>query len=212
MIISSSEPPARPRPARIVAKLLLTVAIAAWMGVAAFSDTFSSFNDVTANPAATLSAGSVTISDNDAGSAVLAMSNAKPTDNVAGCIVVTYDGTLPASVVLYGNTGGTGLDAHLDLKVTRGTISGTPAAGSCANFTADATNYIGDGAGIVYHGTLQGWPDTSAAGLADPKAGAAATWTHGESHAYKLHVTLGGATAAQGKTATQSFSWEAANI
>jgi hypothetical protein len=183
--------------------------IAATLGLASLSDTFSSFNAVTSNPASTVSAGTVTIADNDAGSALLALSNAKPGDTVTGCIVVTYNGTLPATVVLYGATGGTGLDAYLDLKVTRGTISGTPAAGSCTNFTADATNYIAQGAGVVYSGTLQGWPDTSATGLPDPKTGSAATWTNGEAHAYRLQVTVQSATAGQGKTATQSFSWEA---
>jgi hypothetical protein len=212
MTTSTSPPAIAPRPARIAAKLLATVAIAGWLGLASFSDTFSSFNDVTSNPAATLSAGTVKISDNDGGSALLALSNAKPGDTVTACVVVSYDGTLPASVVLYGATGGSGLDAYLDLKVTRGAISGTPAAGSCTNFSADATNYINQGAGVVYSGTLQGWPDTSATGQADPKTGAAATWAHGDTHAYRLQATLQSATAGQGKTATQSFSWEAANL
>lgn len=204
-------PSHRPAPSlrRIAAKLLLTTAIAATLGLASLTDTFSSFNDVTTN-SASVSAGTVTLSDNDAGSALLALSNAKPGDSVTGCIVVTYDGTLPATVVLYGATGGTGLDAYLDLKVTRGTISGTPAAGSCTNFASDATNYIAQGAGVVYSGTLQGWPGTSAAGLPDPKTGSAATWTPGEAHAYRLQVTVQNAIAGQGKTATQSFSWEAA--
>ncbi|MEY2517085.1 MAG: hypothetical protein QOJ89_4443 [bacterium] len=211
--MTTSTPPSStaPRPSRVAAKLLAAVAIAGWLGWASFSDTFSSFSGVTANPAATLSAGTVTISDNDAGSALLALSNAKPGDTVSGCIVVSYDGTLPASVVLYGNTTGTGLDAYLDLKVTRGTISGTPLAGSCTNFTADSANYISQGAGVVYLGTLQGWPDTSATGLVDPTTASAATWAHGETHAYRLQVTLGSASAGQGKTVTQSFSWQAAN-
>ena len=115
-------------------------------------------------------------------------------------------------MVLHGATGGSGLDAYLDLKVTRGTMAGTPIAGSCTSFAADATSYAGAGPGIVYSGTLQGWPDTSAAGLIDPKPGAGATWTHGEAHAYRLQLTLGSASAGQGKTATQSFSWEAANL
>ena len=212
MTVSRSHLNAGPRPWRIAAKLLATVVIAGSLGLASFTDTFSSFSDVTANPASTLSAGSVTISDNDAGSAVLALSNAKPGDTVTGCVVVTYSGTLPASVVLYGSTAGSGLDAYLDLKVTRGTIPGTPLAGSCTNFAPDAASYAGAGAGVVYSGTLQGWPDTSAAGLIDPKPGAGATWTQGEAHAYRLQLTLGSASAGQGKSATQSFSWEAANL
>jgi len=202
---------ARPRPSRIAAKLLLAAAVAATLSVGALTDTFSSFNDVTHNTPNAISAGTVAISDNDAGAALLTLSGAKPGSTVSGCIVVTYSGTLPSSIVLYGTTSGTGLDAYLDLTVTRGSISGTPAPGSCTNFTADAADYISRGGGVIYSGTLQGWPDTSAAGLADPKAGSAAVWTPGESHAYRIQATVQASTGGQGKTATQTFTWEAAS-
>lgn len=201
-----------PRRSRVVAKLLVTAAIAGALGMASLTDTFSSFNDVTTNPGTAISAGTVAIADNDAGTALLSLANAKPGATVTACTVVTYSGTLPASVVLYGTTGGTGLAPYLDLKVTRGTITGTPASGSCANFTADATNYISQGAGVVFASTLQAWPDTSATGLPDPKTGGVVTWTQGEKHAYRFAVTVQADIAGQGKTATQAFTWEAANI
>jgi hypothetical protein len=211
MTFTSSHPPAGPRLPRIVAKLLTTFAIAGALGFSSLPDTFSSFDQTTRNPGTAVSAGTMTLADNDAGSALLSLAGGKAGDSVTACVVVTYDGSGSASVVLFGTTGGTGLDAYLDLKVTRGTISGTPAAGSCTNFTADATNYIGQGAGLIYSGTLQSWPDTSAAGLVDPNASSAAVWTPGESHAYRLQATIQAASAAQGKTATQAFTWEAAS-
>jgi hypothetical protein len=180
------------------------------LGALAIGDTFSSFNDVTGNPTGKIAAGNVAISDNDAGSALLSLPNAKPGDIVTGCIIITYNGTIPASVVLYGTTGGTGLDPYLDLTVTRGTLPGGAASGSCTGFAADASDYIGRGAGIIYDDTLTRWPDTSAGGLADPKA-PAATWAIGASHAYRLRIVVRADSAGQGKTATQSFTWEAAN-
>ena len=87
-----------------------------------------------------------------------------------GCIVVTYERVAAGHGDHYGATGGTGLDAYLDLKVTRGTIAGTPGPGSCT--TSPATHdYISRGAASSTTGTLQGWADTSAAALADPKPG-----------------------------------------
>jgi hypothetical protein len=122
---------------------------------------------------------------------------------------VTYSGSLPAQVRLYGTTTGTGLDAYMTLTVTRGTSSS--AFDSCATFTPDATDYLGQGAGVIYSGTLQGFPDDFATGLHDPKTGSEATWTSGTSHAYKFVVSLPDSDSFSGLTASQSFTWEARN-
>ena len=140
---------------------------------------------------------------------MLSLSGAKPGDSDTSCIVVSYSGTLPASVRLYGTTSGTGLDQYLDLTATRGTKSS--AFDGCSDFTADATNYIGQGAGVIYSGTLQGWADNYAAGLVDPTPGSPETWTNPESHAYKFVVTVQDNNSAQGLNATQTFTWEARN-
>jgi len=81
--------------------------------------------------------------------AVLSLANAKPGAVSTGCLNVSYTGTLPANVKLYGTGGGTGLNQYLNLVVTRGTFTGTPPAGSCTGFTADSTNYITQGAGVM---------------------------------------------------------------
>lgn len=57
-------------------------------------------------------------------------------------------------------------------------------------------------------------PNSHTAGLDDPADGGGhETWTNPESHDYKLEVTLPSSTpnAAEGKTATQQFTWEARN-
>ena len=173
--------------------------------------TLAAYTSDTPSSGNRIEAGSVDLRDNDSGGALLSLSGAIPGDTDSGCIKVTYQGSLPSTVRLYGTTGGTGLDQYLSLKVTRGTYSGSdPGYDSCTGFQPDATDYIGAGPGIVYDGTLQDYPDDYATAVADPPGGPA-TWTTGEEHVYKLEVTLQANLAAQGKTATQTFTWEARN-
>lgn len=95
--------------------------------------------------------GTVTLADNDAGSAILALAVAHPGDSASGCIKVTYSGSLAATTRLYATFSGTGLESYLTLKVTRGTVS-SGSFPACTGFTADATNYIGSGSGVIYNG------------------------------------------------------------
>jgi hypothetical protein len=107
-------------------------------------------------------------------------------------------------VRLYGTVTGTAA-AHLILTVTRGTDS-SPSFDSCANFTADATDHIGAGPGVVWTGLLSTFPSTWAAGVVDP-----ATWTTSEAHSYKFVVSPVDRAAAEGLSSTFSPSWEARN-
>jgi len=174
--------------------------------------TFAAYTAIGANGGNSLQAGSVRLSDNGDGSSMLSLTGALPGDTTSACIKVTYDGSIASTVRLHGTTTGTGLDAYLDLKVTRGTYSpSAPAFKSCTNFQPDGTNYIGAGNGVIYNGTLQGFPDDYASGLVDPLSGSPESWTTGESHVYRLDVTLQSNFAAQSKTAAQAFRWEARN-
>lgn len=174
--------------------------------------TFAAYTATSVNGGNALEAGSVKLSDNGDGSSMLSLAGALPGDTTSACINVTYDGSIPSTVRLHGTTTGTGLDAYLDLKVTRGTYSpSAPAFKSCTNFQPDATNYIGAGNGVIYSGTLQGFPDDYGSGLVDPLSGSPESWTTGESHVYRLDVTLQNNFGAQGKTAAQVFRWEARN-
>jgi hypothetical protein len=175
------------------------------------SYTFATFTSSAINASNSFSVGTVAVSDNDSGSAMLALTGAKPGDSDTSCIRITYSGSLPATVRPYGTTTGTGLDGYLTLTVTRGTLpSGT--FDNCTGFTATATNYIGAGNGVVYSGTLQGFADTYADGATDPTAASPETWTTGETHDYRFQITLGNSDASQGKIATQTFLWEARNV
>jgi hypothetical protein len=195
----------------ITVKLAATVAVLVACAVLASAATWSNLNSTATNPSNSFAAGTVQIASNSGSSAVLSLTNAKPGAVSTGCINVSYTGTLPANVKLYGTGGGTGLSQYLTLVVTRGTFSGTPSAGSCTGFTADSTNYISQGIGVIYSGTLASWPAGASTALTDPTAASPATWSTGTTHGYEFQVTLGSSAAGQGLTASQTFTFEADN-
>jgi hypothetical protein len=186
--------------------------VLALLALAAGGVTFAAFRATSANDGDIVEAGSVSLSDNGDGSNIVSLSGAVPGATTSACIKVTYGGSLPATVRLHGTTTGSGLDQYLDLKVTRGTYNpSTPAFKSCSNFQADGTDYVGAGNGVIYNGTLQGFPDNYAAGLVDPTSGSPESWTNAEAHVYRFDVTVQQNFAAQGLDATQTFTWEARN-
>jgi hypothetical protein len=192
-------------------RFAIAMAVAALVP-AAGGATYAAFRATSASPGERIEAGSVKLSDNGDGSALMSLASAVPGDTTSACIRVTYDGSLPATIRLHGTTTGTGLDQYLDLKVTRGTYSpSVPAYKSCTNFQADGTDYIGAGNGVIYNGTLQGYPDDYASALVDPLSASPESWTTGEAHVYRIDVTLQQNFAAQGKNAAQVFRWEARN-
>jgi len=189
-----------------------TMLVIGLVAAAAGSGTLAAFVATTHNDGNRIESGSVAIGDNDSDSGVLSLSGVEPGASDSGCIKVTFNGSLDSTVRLYGTTSGSGLDQYLDLKVTRGAYTGPePAFDSCNNFQADSTDYIGQGAGVIYEGTVQGFPDDYASGVVDPPSGGPESWTTGESHVYKLDVQLRHNLAAQGLNATQSLTWEARN-
>lgn len=133
---------------------------------------------------------------------LFSLANAKPGAVARGCVLVTYTGSKPARVVLYGRTKGTGLDRHVDLTVRRGRMVRKA-------FKADGKNYLRLGGGVIYSGTLQLYPDSAGSGLKDAAKRAPERWTRGESHAYEFVVTLRDTNLAQGLTALQAFTWRA---
>jgi hypothetical protein len=189
-------------------RLLVSLAILVTVGVVVGAGTYAAFFSLTDNDGSSFAAGTVYISDNDAGAAMLALTNAVPGNSDTSCLKVTYAGSLPATVRLYGASSGA-LAPYLTLVVTRGTNT-APSFDSCTGFTADATNYIGAGTGVVYSGALSAYP-TAGSPLIEPTAGTPETWTTSEVHSYRFVITLANNVAAQGKSATASFTWDARN-
>jgi Camelysin metallo-endopeptidase len=191
-------------------KLALTMLVLGLVSAAASYGVYSSFTATTGNASNSFAAGSVAISDNDSSTAMLALTNAKPGDSDTSCIKITYTGSLDAGVRLYGSISGS-LASYLTLTVTRGTDS-SPSFDSCTNFTADGTNYLGLGNGVIYQGSLASYPANYAAGIVDPKTATPETWTTNEAHSYKFTITLDDNNAAQSLTGSASFTWEARNL
>lgn len=149
-----------------------------------------------------------TLTLDDGGLPLVSLTNAVPSEADSACALVTYSGNEPARVRLYGATSGTGLDRYLDVTITRGRFTGSVSR-SCEGFEPDGNDFIGEGAGVIYRGTLAGFPDDAGSAMADPTPDAPRKWSGGESHAYRVAVVLAGGDEAQGLEATQSFVWGA---
>ena len=180
-------------------KLAITLMLMAFIGAAAGFGTWSAFSSTTSNSGNTFQTGTVVIGDNDSNGSMLSLSNAKPGDTSTSCITVNFTGSLASNVHLYGTTTGSGLDQFLNLTITRG--SGAAGFNNCTGFTPDA------GGGVIYNGTLQAFPATYAAGVVDPTA----AWVNGDSHQYRIAVSVQDNNAAQGLNAATTFDWEARN-
>jgi len=165
---------------------------------------FPALSSSTSNAADVFSAGTVSVSDNDSGAATMTLTNARPDATTSGCIAVTYNGTLGATVRIYATITGT-LGPYVQLKVDRGTLSGS--FPSCTGFVLDGVDYKGLGAGVLYNGLLSAFPTTSGAAVTDP----AATWSSSDSHGYRLTATLQNNDLAQGLSANVTFIWQGAN-
>ncbi len=167
----------------------------------AFQGTGAAFSATTENAGDAFTAGTVTLSDNDAGTAMFPMLNMEPNDPAVACIEVPYSGTLDHQVRTYGAiTAGDGLEAYLDLTIERGD-------GTCAAFgtsTAVWTNGTdGDlgiflGAATNYATGVDNWSPTG--GGPDDVV------------PYRFTMALQDNTLAQGKTVTVTFTWEAQNL
>ncbi|MGH2756067.1 MAG: hypothetical protein ACRDLB_16775 [Actinomycetota bacterium] len=151
----------------------VTAALGLFMG----TSTKAAYSAVTGNPANRFVAGTVAVGDNDSGDLMFSLADAKPGASASACIKVTYSGSLPSTMRLYGTTSGTGLAPYLTLTVTRGSYgSPEPQFASCSNFSPDGTNYISQGSGVVYSGTLDGNRTTTPPGSSirsrpDPRCG-----------------------------------------
>lgn len=168
---------------------------------------YSALTDTADNTGNSIESGTVKIDDDDADAPMFTLPSLQLGDTAERCINVTYTGSLPAAVRLHGTASGA-LANYMDLTVTRGTNS-TPFSG-CAGFSADATNYIGAGAGVVFSSKIHNYP--AAPGSVDPIGGTAETWTNGETHAYRFTISVPNDSAAQGTSASATFAWEASNL
>jgi hypothetical protein len=122
------------------------------------------------------------------GSAPLTLPNGAPGDTVVSTTTIAYDGSTPGAVHLFAEVSGD-LGPYLAVTIVRGTGSGAtwqPEAGPA-----------------LFDGTLAELPTGWASGIA-----AGRTWQPGETHSFRIAVTLLDSAAAQGRTAGATFRWE----
>lgn len=183
----------------------LAMSLAVLLGVSSILEggTQAALSGTTENASNSFSAGTVSLTDNDAGTALLSLVNARPGAPVTNCLQVTYTGSLSAGVRLYGSYAGA-LAPHVRITVTRGTET-TPAFGSCAGFVADTADHRGLGAGVLFTGPLSTYPTTFTAGLVDPTA----AWAPNSKVSYRFSAEIIDTNAAQGLSCTATFTWEA---
>ena len=149
-------------------KVVFSLALLIGVWSVAGGGTYAALSGTTSNTSNAFSAGTVVLTDNDGGStAMFNFANQRPGVTATSCIKVLYSGTLSATVKLYGTVTGT-LGPYVNLVVTRGTDS-TPSFSGCSGFTPDPTNYNGLGAGVLYSGTLAGYPAGYASAVSDPE-------------------------------------------
>lgn len=191
----------RPAPGRRARRVTLAGTALAALAVATavvWHAAYASFTVSTPSYSLGWSTGAVTLSDDDAGTALFTATGLEPGSAGTRCVVVTSTGNVPAVVRLYvtGRSTTKSLTSALTLSVVAGTGG---SAGSCNGFTPSAS---------VYRGTLAAFPTSYGAGvLSWPTAGIAS----GESRTYRLtwSVPASAATTSQGGTASAAFTWEA---
>jgi hypothetical protein len=163
----------------------------------------AAFTATTSNGPNTFSAGTVTITDNDAGAVLFSPGALAPGATGTACIRVTYTGSLDAEVRLYGSgLSATNLmDTHLTLQIEDGGFAGAPPAfPACTGFAASGT---------VSSGSL------NAFGTANASYGnGVGAWTPGgagQTRDYRFTYTLAAnaPNTVQGSSASISFVWEA---
>jgi hypothetical protein len=190
-------------------KVLLTVLCVGALGSLAAAGVFGAFSATTTNAGNQITAGTVAIGDNSAGSALYTVTGAKPGESVEKCIKVTYTGSLNANVRLFVTGGAGSLSQYVEVTITPGTQV-TPTFPSCTGFAADST-------GAIYTGTLSNLVSTKGSyenGLVDYPGTVATKWVTNDAVVYKIVATLQSSApeAAQGATTSaHTFTWEARN-
>jgi hypothetical protein len=190
-------------------KLLLSLLVVGITASIAAFGVFSAFSSQTSNPGNNFSAGTVNISDNDAGAAAYNVTNGKPGSSQTSCVRVLYTGSLDADVHLYTPESIGTVGQYVDLTIQPGTQA-TPSM-DCSGFTASGSP--------AYSGTLSAWQSAHSSyanGLTVLPSASATKWATNDAVVYQITATLQDNNSANGvtsslSTGTHSFVWEAHN-
>ena len=185
-------------------KILRTLVVVGVVGGLAALGVFAAFSSQTDNPGNNVTAGSVTLADNDGGTALYSINNAKPGSTQTSCIRVNYTGSLDADVKLFTPSTIGDLGPHVTLKVESGTQV-TPSFPSCTGFVAETT---------LFDAALSTFPANYTAGVSDYPGVVATKWVNTDAVVYRVTATLdaNAPDTAQGDTTgSHILRWEARN-
>ena len=190
-------------------KILRTLAVLGVLACIAGAGVFSAFSSQTDNPGNVVTAGTVTLADNDAGSALYSLTAAKPGDSQQSCIKVTFFFNDTATTEIYTPSTIGELGPNVTLKIEPGTQT-TPSFPSCIGFTPDS-------GGALFEGTLSAFAsehNSFATGIVDYPGTSATKWVTNDAVIYRVTATLSASApeSAQGKTTgSHIIRWEAQN-
>jgi hypothetical protein len=191
------------RPSRRTTRRGVVLSAAGALAVTAalvWQSAYAGFTDTTTNLPASISTGTVAVSNNVEGYGALTLPEMRPGVSATECVIVTSTGSKPAQVRLYGqNRSATAVTNYLTFEWSSG--SGGGVNGDCAGFVASGTPLTVP---------MAKFPTDYATGvLLWDTAGGTAT----ESRTYRLTYTM--STSAppntKGTSAGITFVWEAQN-
>jgi hypothetical protein len=187
-------------------KVLRSLVVIGVVGGIAALGASSAFTSQADNPGNDFTAGTVTLADNDGGTALYSLSNAKPGQaTTPTCIRVSYSGSLDADVKLYTPSTVGALGPYVNLKIEAGTQV-APSFPSCTAFVSETT---------LFDAALSTFPTSYASSTITDYPGTVATkWVNGDSVVYRVTATLssGAPDSAQGATTgAHTLRWEARN-
>lgn len=192
-----------------IRKTILTLLVVGVVGTLAGFGTFSAFTSTTDNTGNNFTAGTVVLSDNDAGTALYNVSNQKPAGTTTtNCIKVSYTGSLDSDVKLYNASAVNSFGQYVNLTVTQGTGN---------NF--NCSDFVADGGAPLYNGDTKAFSTaypSYASGLSTYPSATPTKWTGGASPTvtYRFQVQLQSGTpdsAQGGTTGSHTYTWEARN-
>jgi hypothetical protein len=186
-------------------KILKTLLVVGVVGTVAGVGSFSAFTSQADNDNNRVSAGSVTLTDNDGGSTPLYdITNAKPGDTQTSCIRVAYSGSLPATVKLFTPSTIGALGPQVNLKIESGTQA-APSFPSCNGFSTETT---------LFDAALSTFATSYGGGITDYPGTVATSWVSTDAVVYRVTATFSASApdASQGaSTGLHTLRWEARN-
>jgi hypothetical protein len=187
-------------------KIALSALVLGALGSLVTLGVYGLFTATTQNSGNEITSGTVEFSDNDSGSALYNVTNARPGDALSSCIKVTYGGSLASVAHFYSPSSPGPLAQYIELTVTQGTQASATFP-NCTGFAPDST-------GVIFTGTLQGFEQARgsyATGIVTSPAGKS-SWSTGNAVVYRFQATLQASApdASQGwSSGVHSFAWEA---